>query len=104
MSIIWYSRLYTGKKARKRRRSIIRGIRNGRFQVSAYVITPPSDGHNILDIYPASMLMHPLMADREIRILGIAYGYQEALEVAGAVVQDMYRATGGFCLNEFLER
>ena len=36
-------------------------------------------------------------------MLGIAAGYWEALQVAGRIVDEMYRATGGFSLEQFLE-
>lgn len=96
MAIRWHSPLYTGRKAAKKRRAIIQSIREGRLMIRAYVITPPSDGHNILDIYPAYLLLAPGMADRDWLILGIAYGYHDALEAAGRIVQDVYRRTGGF--------
>ena len=47
----WYSHLYVGEKAGKRRFSIIQGIREGKLQPEVYVITPPQNGNNILDIY-----------------------------------------------------
>ena len=55
----WYSHLYVGEKAGKRRFSIIQGIREGKLQPEVYVITPPQNGNNILDIYPAPMLLLP---------------------------------------------
>ena len=35
-------------------------------------------------------------------MLGVALGYEEALEVAGKIVGEMYRTTGGFSLETFL--
>ena len=61
----WYSHLYVGEKAGKRRFSIIQGIREGKLQPEVYVITPPQNGNNILDIYPAPMLLLPPYRDEE---------------------------------------
>ena len=100
--MFWYRHLYVGKKAKRHRASIIRSIREKRYRPGVYVITPPSNGNNILDIYPGYMLLLGQFRETEFSILGIALGYQEALGLAGTIVHDMYRLTGGFCLDEFL--
>ena len=99
----WYNHLYVGEKAERRRKSIIRGIREGRLQPDVYVITPPQNGNNILDIYPSAMLLLPPYRDEDLLVLGIAVTYWEALEVVRQMVDDMYRETGGFGLSVFLE-
>ena len=100
--MFWYRHLYVGKEAKRHRASIIRSIREKRYRPGVYVITPPSNGNNILDIYPGYMLLLGQFRETEFSILGIALGYQEALGLAGTIVNDMYRLTGGFCLDEFL--
>lgn len=103
MKICWSDRLYAGEKAEKKRYRIIQGIRKSRPQPGIYVITPASNGNNILDIYAAAALLSPFYKDKEFLILGIGVGYWEALEVAGQIVNDMYRKTGAFNLSSFLE-
>ena len=100
--MLWYSRLYVGERARKHLFSIIRSIREKKYRPGVFVITPASNGNNILDIYPGYMLLLGQFRETEFSILGIALGYQEALGLAGTIVNDMYRLTGGFCLDEFL--
>ena len=99
----WYNRLYVGKKAKRYRRFIIKHIREQKFQSGAYVITPASNGNNILDIYPAVVLLHPEYASRDYLVIGIAAGYWEALEVVRQIVDDLYRQTGGFDLDSFID-
>ena len=99
----WYNHLYTGTKAKRHRFSIIQNIREERYLPGIYVITPPSNGNNVLDIHPVTEFANPFYAERqELLILGIAEGYQEALELAGTIVTEMYEKTGGFCLDKFL--
>lgn len=100
--MLWYRHLYVGKKAKSHRFSIIQSIRNKSYWPGAYVITPASNGNNILDIYPAYMLLFGKYRKQEFKILGIAEGYQEALELSGTIINEMYKKTGGFCLEEFL--
>ncbi len=101
--MLWYDRLYVGEKAKKHRFSIIQSIRRRKYRAGVFVITPASNGNNILDIYPLLTLLNPYYRDKELLILGIAQGYGEALELAGRIVGDMYRKTGAFCLEEFLK-
>ena len=35
--------------------------------------------------------------------MGIAVTYWEALEVAGQIVDELYRRTGGFCLRDMIQ-
>lgn len=100
--MLWYDRLYVGEKAKKHRFSIIQSIRRKKYRMGVFVITPASNGNNILDIYPAYMLLFGAYKKQEFKILGIAQGYQEALLLAGTIVTEMYEKTGGFCLEEFL--
>lgn len=72
------------------------------MQPGVYLVTPASNENNILDIYPALTLMQPYYQKSELMILGIADGYEEALTVAGSIIDEMYRSTGAFCLAEFL--
>ncbi len=103
MKISWFDRLYVGEKAKKKRYRIIQGIRKSKPKSDIYVITPASNGNNILDIYPTAELFAPFFSKEEVFILGIAADYWEALEVAGRMVHDMYRITGGFDLSTFLD-
>ena len=95
--------LYVGEKAEKNRFRIICNLRYSKLQTGIYVITPASNGNNILDIYPSFALMQPYYQEQNLYILGIADGYWEALLVAGRMVDDMYQKTGGFCLKEFMD-
>lgn len=99
----WYKHLYVGEEAKKRRFFIIQGIRLNRIQPGVHVITPASSEKNVLDIYPATVLRQRYYKEKkELLILGIGADYFEALEVAGRIVNDIYRETGGFSVKEYL--
>lgn len=100
----WYNQLYVGKKAKKRRFRMIQNIRSRKMQPDTYVITPAENGNNILDIYPSIVLLQPYYEEKDCLILGIAYGYREALLVARDIVDDMFQQTGGLDLQDFLNR
>ncbi len=101
--IVWYEHLYMGEKAKKRRYAIIQDIREKKPHADVYVITPPSNGNNILDIYPTKTILQDYYEDKDLLILGIARGYQEALKLAGRIVSEMYQETGDFRIREYLK-
>lgn len=98
-----YKHLYVGKKAKKQRYRIIQDLREGRFRPEVHVITPPQNGNNILEIYSSAMLLLPPYRDQDMLILGIAADYWEALEVTRSLIDDLYRETGGFNLECWLQ-
>lgn len=101
----WYKHLYVGEKAKKRRFTIIQNIRRARFQSEIHVVLPPSNDKNVLDIYPASVLLQDYYkSNKDLLILGVGADYYETLEVAGKIVGDIYRQTGGFSVAEFLKQ
>lgn len=103
MRMHFYSHLYVGEKAGRHRFLIIRNIRRRKLQPDVYVITLAINGNNLLDIYPSVSLLHPYFKEKEMLAVGIAVGYQEAMEVVASIVDEVYQRTGGFDLEPFLE-
>lgn len=93
--MIWYKKLYTGEAAKKRRFSIIQKLRSGAASASVYVVVPAANSRNLLDIYSAPNFYLREKQKPQL-ILGIAWGYPDALNLAGKMVDELYRATGGF--------
>ena len=46
----YYEHLYMGEKAKERRYGILQGLRERRLLPEVYVIMPPLNGNNILEI------------------------------------------------------
>jgi len=96
----WYDHLYVGEKAKKHRFHILQGLREKRLLPEVYVITPPQNGKNLLEICPSAMLLLPPYRDQEVFVIGVAVTYWEALELVRQIVDDLYQKTGGFCLTD----
>lgn len=107
----WYEHLYTGEKVKKQRFSVIQKLREQKAGASVYVIVPAANERNLLDIYSAPDFYARIEResgkeeggrDGRWMILGIALGYHEALTLAAEMVDEVYRATGGFHILEYL--
>ncbi len=101
----WYRKLYLGERAKKAKYKIFGRIRKNRFTYDTFLISL-SAHNNLLDIFSANELKQPYYKDKrhleQLYIVGIAVGYDEALEVAKRIVEDVYQATGNFEIRKFL--
>ncbi len=101
----WYDKLYTGAAIADAGR-IIRLIRHGRMTPGLheiYVITFATNPKNLLDIIPVWNLMQPSYPREGLRIIGLAKGYDEALELVCSIVQDTYEGTGTVDVRNYLK-
>lgn len=100
----WYRKLYVGETARKDRYRIVGKVKWRRLQKkNAYLITLASNEANLLDIYPANTMLWPYFRKKEILIVGIAVGYEEAVELACHIVAEVYSGTGSFDVRGYIE-
>lgn len=96
----WYERLYVGEEAKKNRFSIIRAVRAGK-RSGYYILTPASNPKNMLDIYPALTLDQPYYKEQDLLIVGVAADYRDAALLAGRIIGDVYKKTGGYDVTGF---
>lgn len=59
-----------------------------RREEAAYIITTAQNTADLLDIYPEQSLLQEYYMQQELYIMGIAKGYQDAVETAGRIVLD----------------
>lgn len=100
----FYEHLYTGERAAKKRYFILQSLRDKKIYLDIYVITPASGGNNLLDIYSCSEFFSPWNEKKNLLVAGIALGYAEACELAGQIVNEVYRKTGSFDVSHYLLR
>ncbi|MDE6232449.1 MAG: hypothetical protein K2M60_03765, partial [Lachnospiraceae bacterium] len=92
----WYKDLYVGELAEKRKYKIINKIEKHKTQIGIYVLTLPFNNENVLDIYPSYILNQKYYKKADLKIMGIACGYDEALEVMERIIMDCYHITNQF--------
>lgn len=100
--MIWYEKLYVGESIVHKTKKIKWKICHNAGQLNIYVITLASNEHNLLDIIPAQELLQKGYPKRGLYIVGLAKGYEEAVEVAVSIVDEVYQATGTFAVRSYL--
>ena len=99
----WAKALYLSEKTAKKKDKIIRKANRGIGMVSIYFISLASNEQDLFDIFHAMHLKQPGFYGQNPFIVGIASGYEEALELTQRMVEDIYRETGGFRVREYFE-
>jgi hypothetical protein len=98
----WYRKLYIGKTARTKRYKIVWKVRRRAGMLGVYLITLASNEDNLLDIIDSSLLLQPHFKGEDFFIVGIACGYDEALEVTTKIIEELYAKTGGFKIRQYI--
>ena len=99
----WYERLYLGEKAKKNRFSILQAVRKEKSS-GYYILTPASNPKNLLDMYSAHALNQPYYKKQDLLIVGVASDYEDAAMLAGRIIEDVYKKTGGYDVSGFLNQ
>lgn len=100
----WYKDLYVGELAEKRKYKIINKIERHKTQIGIYVLTLPFNNENVLDIYPSYILNQKYYKKADLKIMGIACGYDEALEVMERIIMDCYHITNQFKITKMASK
>ncbi len=98
----FYQRLLLGPKARKRKKEILWKLRRKKPLHNIFLLTFPTNQKNLLDIIPANLLLQPYYKKRNLFILGIAQGKEEALELFARLVEKIYLETGTVKIIDYI--
>lgn len=99
----WYNNLYVGEKAKCRKRKIINSTNKNKPQIGIYYLTLPLNDDNSLEIYPSYILLQKYYTKKDMMVVGISQGYDEALSVMQEIIMDCYGQTGQFKVRKMIE-
>lgn len=98
----WYNHLYIGDNARKKAEKYMKNIEKGKPAAHVYLITLAANGVDQLDIISSYYLLQNTVYGRCPMIVGIAKGYDEALELLLCMLKDTLELTGTANIKEYL--
>lgn len=102
MGVFWYQNLYVGEKAEKHKEKIKRKISRRIGTIRVYLLMLSSNERNSLDIINAAVLKQPFYKGQDIRIVGIAMSYDEALEILQQIAKEVYENTNGMDIRQYI--
>jgi hypothetical protein len=71
--------------------------------VNLYVIAFAANRQNLLDIIPSWVLVQKKYPKKEIKVIGLAKGYKEALELTRRIIDETYQNTGSVDVWSYLK-
>ena len=87
----WYREFYAGEGIAAQKEKIKRKILRNRGMINIYI--------------PSWELMQKYYPKSELLVVGADRGYENAVELAGTIIMDVYRETGTFQVRDyFLEK
>ncbi|NLJ95963.1 MAG: hypothetical protein GX321_02320 [Clostridiales bacterium] len=99
--IQWATKLYIGDQLINKKDKAIRKINKRKITNDVYCIALASNLHNLFDIMNANELLFPYYNRTDIKIIGLAKGESEALNLVQDMLMEVYHNTGGFNVREY---
>ncbi len=87
--MIFSKSMYYGPHAWERRAELLENLRERRWQPACYIVTAARKP-NLYEIWNSVSFLNPRLDTEDVEVLGLAYGYQEALRL----IQRMLREEG----------
>ena len=98
----WQENFLTGESV-KDSEKIKKKLNSGKLVPGIYLLTLSENPLNLMDIIPAAMLIQRSFYGICPKIIGMAKGKEEALEMVRSLIDEMYRETGTFAAAEYIE-
>ena len=80
----------------------IEGLKKKRFRKDLYLIVLAQGKQNPLEFFSVLLLKQHIFEDAGLFVVGLADGYEGALELTEEIVQDVYQKTNDVRLREFI--
>ena len=99
----YIKKMYYGEKASENKLITRWVLKHGNPPGDTYVLTLPQYNGGILEIRKLSHLKHSFYKRHPLTVVGVARGYEEAVELAADIVKEVYEKKGSFDIKGFLE-
>lgn len=98
----YYKHLYLEPGLVKKKKKIIRKLEAGKFQINIHIITLPRNGKDCLEIYNSVLLLQPDFPHEDFFVVGIAKGYDSAIELVEEIVKEVYNESKGADIRSYI--
>lgn len=100
--MIWYDDLYVSENIEKKTEKIKWKIKHNAGLLQMYVITLPCNSRNLLEIISTKELMQRHYPKKNLVIVGMAKGYEEAVTIAATIIVETMNEFGNTNVKKYL--
>ena len=97
----YYKHLYLAEGIRKKEK-VIRKLEKNQLQMNIHIITLSQNEEDQLEIYNSMILLQPEFPHDDFFVVGIAKGYEDAVEMVEEIAQEVYNKTKGADIRSFI--
>lgn len=98
----YYRYLYVTESTEKKKEKIIRKLEEGKFQPTVHVVVLPTNEKAHLEIYNSVLFLQPDFPNDDFFVVGLAKGYDEAVELVEEITQEVYNETKGADIRSYI--
>ena len=97
----YYKHLYLADGIKKKEK-IIRKLEEKKLQMNIHIITLARNEKNQLEIYNSMILLQPDFPHDDFFVVGLAKGYEDAVEMVEEIAQEVYNKTKGADIRSYI--
>jgi len=97
----YYKHLYLAEGIKKKDK-IIQKLEEKKLQMNIHVITLARNEKNQLEIYHSMVLLQPYFPYDDLFVVGLAKGYEDAVEMVEEIAQEVYNKTKGADIRSYI--
>ena len=97
----YYKHLYLAEGIKKKEK-IIRKLEEKKLQMNIHVITLARNEKNQLEIYNSMVFLQPDFPYDDFLVVGLAKGYEDAVEMVEEIAQEVYNKTKGADIRSYI--
>lgn len=98
----YYKYLYLTDGLEKKKEKMIRKLEAGKLQLDVHVITLAVNERNQLEIYNTIQFKQPSFPYHDLFVVGIARGYDDAVELVERIVTEVHEKTGTCDIRSYI--
>lgn len=100
----WYQTLYYGDGKSRTYKKRVQQIKNQELLPDTWIIALAQTESDLLEYYPSWQLLMPWMQDADPKIVGIAFGEPEAIEIIQHILEDVWAAAGDLQVKKYFKQ
>lgn len=98
----YYKYLYVGESLEKKKEKILSKLAERKLQIGVHLIILSETEKNNLEILNSNLLLQKNYPAKEYFVVGIAKGFDEALEIVEEIVREVYNETKGADIRSYI--
>lgn len=100
----FYYQIYFSESLVNKKAKIIRKLKQNKIQPGIYLITLAQGRQNELEFFSILLLQQKIFHPEDLFVVGVASGYEEALELIEEITDDVYQKTKDAKIREYITR